>query len=144
MFLRNNVFPRDAVNPKGKFYPIFGRGAARAHGRLFGEVPVNLMCPVSLAPAVCMQRSILAGFLKLTLSSFGGVCPSWLLRKFFVLSSLGLSGGPTHMATNHGWLWLVRKTMWFSQAICDKVALCPVLASSSRMVCREPVRLFVG
>lgn len=143
MFLRNNVFPRDAVNPKGKFYSIFGRSAACADGGFIGEVPVNLMCPVSLAPAVCMQRSILAGFLKLTLSSFGGVFPG-VLRKSFALSSLGLSGGPAHMATNHGWLWLVRKTKWFSQAICDKVALCPVPASSSRMVCREPVRLFVG
>jgi hypothetical protein len=150
MFLRNNVFPRDAVNPKGKFYPIFGCGAACAGGKFFGNVPVKLRCPVSLAPAVCMQRSsFLAVFLKLTVSSVGSVVPFGLLRKSFALSNRGVSGGFTCRAPRPGWLGLVRKTMWFSEAIvnraiCYRVALCPVLTFSSRMVCREPVRLFVG
>lgn len=150
MFLRNTVFPRDAVNPKGKFYPIFGRGAACADVSKLGNGPVKQKCPVDLSPAGCMQRSrILAGFLKLAVFSTG------VLRDFFALSCCGVFGDFTQRVAIHGRLWLVRGARrvtpaWiyqaarFSQAICDRGALCPVLASSSRMVCREPSVLFVG
>lgn len=148
MFLRNNVFPRDAVNPKGKFYPIFGRGAACADDSLVGDVPVKLKCPVSLTPAGCMQRSRnLAGFSKLA------VFPMGVLRDRIALSC-GEFGGFTHWVARHGWLRLMRGTKWVGpawlpqakceEAECDGGALCPVLASSSRMVCREPIGLFVG
>lgn len=150
MFLRNTVFPRDAVNPKGKFYPIFGRGAACADGSNFGDVPVKQKCPVDLAPAGCMQRSrILAGFLKLAVFSTG------VLRDSLALSCCGVFGDFTRRVARHGRLWLVRGARrvtpaWtyhaarFSQAFCDRGALCPVPTSSSRMVCREPSVLFVG
>lgn len=150
MFLRNTVFPRDAVNPKGKFYPIFGRGAACAVGSIVGDVPVKQKCPVDLAPAGCMQRSrILAGFLKLAVFSTG------VLRDSIALSCCGVFGDFARRVARHGRLWLVREAKRVSparlyqavrgsQAICDRGALCPVLASSSWMVCREPSVLFVG
>jgi hypothetical protein len=148
MFLRNNVFPRDAVNPKGKFYPIFGSGAACAEGSLVGDVPVKLMCPVSLAPAVCMQRArVLAGFLKLAVSPMGG------LRDCIALSCGGFVGF-AQVVVKQGWLQLLRGPGWDSpawlfqnkceKAKCNGGALCPVLASSSRMVCRKPIGLLVG
>lgn len=147
MFRRNNVFPRDAVNPKGKFHPMFGFGAACAENTMVGDVPVKLMCPVRLAPAVCMQRSrILAGFLKLAVFPMGG------LRDRVALSCGGF-GGFARVVVRYGWLQLLRGTNWGSpawlfqnseEAKCDGGALCPVLASSSRMVCRKPIGLFVG
>ena len=148
MFLRNNVFPRDAVNPKGKFYPIFGRGAACADDSLVGDVPAKLKCPVNSIPAGCMQRSRnLAGFSKLA------VFPMGVLRDHIALSC-GEFGGFTQWTVRHGWLRLLGGTKWVGlawlpqakseEAKCDGGALCPVFASSSRMVCREPIGLFVG
>jgi len=144
MFLRNNVFPRDAVNPKGKFYPIFGWGAACAVGSRIGDVPVKLACPVRMASAVCMQRlRILAAVLNLAVLLRCG------LRLYHALSQGGQVFGVVCRVANQGWLRLVRKangngSAWSSQAKRYGGALCPVRFSLSRMVCRKPIGLFVG
>lgn len=144
MFLRNNVFPRDAVNPKGKFYPIFGRGAICAFSAEVGNVPVKLACPVRMASAVCMQRlRMLAAVPKMAVLRRCG------LRKHHALSQGGQVFGVSCSVADHGRLRLARKaggngSAWSSQAKRYGGALCPVRFSLSRMVCRKPIGLFVG
>lgn len=144
MFLRNNVFPRDAVNPKGKFYPIFGCGVACAGGSKMGNVPVKLACPVRMASAVCMRRlRMLAAVPKLAVLLRCG------LRRPHALSQGGQVFGISCLVADQGWLRLARKadgngSAWSSPAKRYGGALCPVCFSLSRMVCRKPLGLFVG
>ena len=106
MFLRNTVFPRDAVNPKGEFRPNFGAVAMRAVGLRLGDVPVDAKNAVGFTPAIGMQTAITAaGFSKLSGISTG----DWRAKGAF---SCGVAGGFTLKMSEHGRWRLKHEACW--------------------------------
>lgn len=172
MFLRNTVFPEDAVNPIRNFSPIFGREAPCARGRSvhFGVVPMgddsdrlrHQQCVCRNPAAVSSGRVLEKKHRRLSMRRSLGASNLAAGLSMWELLLMGLGGISFYI------LWVLRflivllpaalckkkqsmddfsfgvERLVFPRAMFTRGALCPVYSSSSRMAFGEPSGLFVG